>query len=407
MILGGIALLGTIATCLFNCVDAYYMPGLAPINYKEGDKVELQVNALVPSINHQKKIKAIVPYDYYHKGFGFCRPDDKEPKQARSSLGSILFGDRIYESPFKLSMKVDEKCKFLCKSSIDDFQKWFLIGKIKENYRMDWLIDGLPAIQSQIDGEQEPEIASIGFPLGYAKDKNTVYIYNHYDIQILYHDVGKNYNRVVGVSISPKSKKTESSFLTKPNCETAEPLNLALKSVDQIVYTYSVTWKKSDITWSTRWDSYLAVKNSAIHWISLVSSFIIVLFLAGMVALIFLRVLRKEILQYNSNENDAMSEDFGWKLVHGDVFRPPQRLNLLCVLVGSGYQIFYMILLTIVFALLGLLSPSNRGSLTSAALAFYMLFGFSAGNNSSHLYNSYGGTNRKSNVLYTIFFIPA
>jgi len=32
-------------------------------------------------------------------------------------------------------------------------------------------------------------------------------------------------------------------------------------------------------------------------------------------------------------------EETGWKLVHGDVFRPPQRTKLLAALIGSGIQI--------------------------------------------------------------------
>ena len=40
-------------------------------------------------------------------------------------------------------------------------------------------------------------------------------------------------------------------------------------------------------------------------------------------------------------------EETGWKLVHGDVFRPPQRAWLLTAFVGSGVQIFCMVLITL------------------------------------------------------------
>jgi len=45
-------------------------------------------------------------------------------------------------------------------------------------------------------------------------------------------------------------------------------------------------------------------------------------------------------------QEDAQ-EEFGWKLVHGDAFRPPRRGMLLCVLNGSGMQIFFMALITL------------------------------------------------------------
>lgn len=40
-------------------------------------------------------------------------------------------------------------------------------------------------------------------------------------------------------------------------------------------------------------------------------------------------------------------EETGWKLVHGDVFRPPKRAWLLTAFVGSGVQIFFMVLITL------------------------------------------------------------
>lgn len=51
------------------------------------------------------------------------------------------------------------------------------------------------------------------------------------------------------------------------------------------------------------------------------------------------------ILQIDSGE-DAQ-EEFGWKLVHGDVFRPPRKGMLLSVLLGSGTQVYFMSLITL------------------------------------------------------------
>jgi hypothetical protein len=51
------------------------------------------------------------------------------------------------------------------------------------------------------------------------------------------------------------------------------------------------------------------------------------------------------VLQIDSGE-DAQ-EEFGWKLVHGDVFRPPRKGMLISVLLGSGTQVFCMSLITL------------------------------------------------------------
>ena len=45
-------------------------------------------------------------------------------------------------------------------------------------------------------------------------------------------------------------------------------------------------------------------------------------------------------------QEDAQ-EEFGWKLVHGDVFRPPKKGMLLSVMLGCGTQIFIMVFFTL------------------------------------------------------------
>lgn len=75
----------------------------------------------------------------------------------------------------------------------------------------------------------------------------------------------------------------------------------------------------------------------------MVNSIVIVLFLTGMVAMILLRALHKDISRYNAvDAQEDVQEDYGWKLVHGDVFRPPTRSMFLAVLVGNGAQLLAM-----------------------------------------------------------------
>lgn len=50
-----------------------------------------------------------------------------------------------------------------------------------------------------------------------------------------------------------------------------------------------------------------------------------------------------------------VSEESGWKLVHGDVFRTPRNLVLLSALVGTGAQLALLVLLVILFAIVGML----------------------------------------------------
>lgn len=120
-----------------------------------------------------------------------------------------------------------------------------------------------------------------------------------------------------------------------------------------------------------------------------------------MVAMILLRTVHRDISRYNAIDLDEdVQEDFGWKLVHGEVFRPPRRRMLLSVVVGSGSQMAAMTGVTLrelfsfsfvrgevwqssqadllfyaVFALLGFLSPSNRGSLSTVMILTWTFFG--------------------------------
>lgn len=44
---------------------------------------------------------------------------------------------------------------------------------------------------------------------------------------------------------------------------------------------------------------------------------------------------------------DDAQEEFGWKLVHGDVFRPPGKGMLLSVMLGTGTQVVTMTSITL------------------------------------------------------------
>ncbi len=86
--------------------------------------------------------------------------------------------------------------------------------------------------------------------------------------------------------------------------------------------------------------------------------------LSGILALIFIRTLRRDIARYNMKDDelviimifsfdwfslfhflqDEVLEETGWKLVHGDVFRPPNHPTLLVAFLGSGIQLFCMMI---------------------------------------------------------------
>lgn len=100
-----------------------------------------------------------------------------------------------------------------------------------------------------------------------------------------------------------------------------------------------------------------------IHWFSIINSLMIVVFLTGMVAMIMLRTLHRDIAKYNQLETaEEAQEETGWKLVHGDVFRAPPRASLLATYVGTGVQLLGMSVVTMVRPP----PPSHRPMLAAA-----------------------------------------
>jgi transmembrane 9 superfamily protein 2/4 len=64
----------------------------------------------------------------------------------------------------------------------------------------------------------------------------------------------------------------------------------------------------------------------------------------GLVAMILVRALHRDLSRYNrvatDEEKAEDKEETGWKLVHGDVFRPPTKAPLLfAAFVGVGNQV--------------------------------------------------------------------
>ncbi|KAG8953524.1 hypothetical protein FRC04_002366 [Tulasnella sp. 424] len=383
---------------LCSSASAFYLPGAAPKDYALGDQVPVYVNALTPVIAANAKLKSMMNYDYYNPQFHFCTPDDGVKRQSES-LGSILFGDRIFNSPYKLYMGKNSTCTTLCKAAVPPADAKFINERILEDQAINWLVDGLPASELKQDPKSGDIFYDMGFNLGNDDDEyaEKPILNNHYDIKMEYHTKDEKNFRVVGVLVWPFSLASQSS--DKPNCDTMAanppPLYLSESKTNEFFYTYTVTWSRSDTPWATRWDNYLHIFDPKIHWFSLVNSIVIVVFLCVMVSMILLRTVSRDISRYNAIDlSEDIQEDYGWKLVHGEVFRQPWNPGLLAVLSGN------------VFALLGFLSPSNRGSLATVMMICWTFFGFVSGYISSRVYLSLGGTDKRNAAFFTATLLP-
>ena len=421
-----------ITACLLTLPQlssAFYLPGVAPTSYKQGDSVPLYVNSVKPGPgSNTARLHSVISYDYYNPAFQFCRPKNG-PESISESLGSILFGDRIMTSPFELHMRQNETCLELCRQPYDPLRLKFIKTRIQQGYTHNWLVDGLPAGQLKEDTADGSTYYGPGFDLGeYLPEDDSAWFHNHYEIEVEYHQVKNKvvgeteqvWSRVVGVTVYPESRDygengpgSDCNAVTQPIVlrEDMQGLN--------IQFTYSVTWVESKTVWATRWDKYLHVFDPKIHWFWLIDIAIVVVILVLTVMSILVRTLKKDIARYNRLDDidlddlngtsvveEGVQEDSGWKLVHGDVFRNPSRPLLLSVFLGNGAQLFVMTGFTIVFALLGFLSPSNRGSLGTIMILLYTILGFVGGYVSARIYKSMQGEQWKLNIALTPTLVP-
>ncbi|MCP9260558.1 Transmembrane 9 superfamily member 4 [Dirofilaria immitis] len=370
---------------LFRVEQGFYVPGVAPVEFKDGDPIEVKGIKITST-------KTVVPYEYY--SLPFCRPQGAL-HYISENLGEVMRGDRIVNTPFVIFMKQDVKCNTTCASrvpvslSMDDSEN--LAARIREEYHVHLLVDNLPCITKyQVENTNEV-VYENGYRLGWVEDGH-YYVNNHLEIILRYHQPRPNVYRVVGFEVQPQSiDSSRFKFAPdSPECTVTDGRNQQVeKGINNIIWTYSVTWEESNVPWASRWDAYLSMRDVQIHWFSIVNSIIVILCLFGFLSVIIVRTVRRDIAKYNKGEElDDTLEESGWKLVHGDVFRPPPSSMLLVNFIGAGIQLIGMVAITVFFAMLGMLSPASRGSLMSAAIILFCLMGLVAGYHAGRLYRT-------------------
>jgi len=431
---------------MIGITRGFYLPGVVPRQFLPDELVPVKVNSL-------KSVRTHLPYSYYD--LPFCRP--AEIKKMYENLGEILAGDEIENSPYELYMDRFETCKVLCRKSYNSKEVKQFKEKIDEEYSVNWVVDNLPAATVvELPGYQEQVVYEHGYYLGghqykegaskldaalSSEDINAEveawYLNNHISIKIKTHsDAAYQGKRVVQVEVEPKSilhshndwkEGEEQPTHMTVETECVDPVQMlrpamiidgngVQKNADGdvvVVWTYDVAWEPSDIHWASRWDIYLSMNDKyddEFHWFGIINSLLMIFLLTGIIALIMIRTLKKDVSFYNRvlTEEERLEEkdESGWKLLHGDVFRSPPLVMLFSVLVGNATQIFGMSCTTLVFAALGFLSPANRGSLMIALIVLFVLMGAPAGFAAARTYKNLGGTQWQKTILLTALGFP-
>mmetsp|Transcript_14632 Transcript_14632/g.19102 ORF Transcript_14632/g.19102 Transcript_14632/m.19102 type:complete len:667 (-) Transcript_14632:162-2162(-) len=434
---------------LFAVSNGYILPGANPQSFSENEKVKLKVNKMTST-------KTLMPLDYYF--LPFCAPDEG-PSMDNENLGEFLAGDRIESSPYQLYMKKEMYCEQVCINNLGrgeqkNVQPNRVIKAIRKQYHNNWIVDNLPSahkVEAESGGETPDSDTRYwhGFPLGFVSDSDKkAYIHNHVNLEIMYHPVEHDTStfRVVRFTVEPfsimhdcdlsisEADKIKSEAMMPKLATIKNPIaSCALNSQEhtsfemvtapgrllqpasgKVLFTYDVKWiENPDLPWASRWDIYLSMDDAIpakIHWMSIANSLVIVLVLSAMIGAILVRNLRRDITRYNKLSTDEEKaedlEEYGWKLVHADVFRPPSNPLWLSAACGTGAQILCMSFLTIIFSAMGFMSPARRGHLLVAELVFFAMMGTVGGYVTARMYKTFKGKSWQQATLATAVAFP-
>jgi len=357
--------------------------------YSDNEKVILWVNKVGPFNNPTET------YPYYSKKVPVCdratelNVDHNEFHYHRiEGLGSILGGNELKNSGIPIKFKQNQGKSTICTMTIDHHDTDALIHAIKNKYWYQMYVDDLPlwGMVGDMLGETGKEISELK-PHIYTK-KSFTFAYNG--------------EHIIEVNLTSEEPELLSEFTP------GKPQTLTM--------TYSVNWITSTKTFKNRFDRYLDFDffEHQIHWFSLFNSFMMVIFLVGLVSLILMRTLKKDYERFSADDEngldfDTVVDETGWKQIHGDVFRPPEYLPVFAAVIGSGYQVYFSVLFIILAAIFGELYD-DRGSVATASVLIYAATASIAGASQSRVFSQYAEKNNpqwKMAMLLTAILIPS
>ncbi|GAX11113.1 hypothetical protein FisN_9Hh204 [Fistulifera solaris] len=445
---------------------ASLFPGVTPEAYQPGEKVYM----ITELIQSKKTHVPFQFYDLPGCGEpSFLKTFERQAKRhQRKNLGARLQGMGLNPAPFEMRVLENKGCTALCEVNLPARPIKWLRKLINQQYRIHLSFDQLPVLMRSSKMNYAVRGYPIGFkaPPSYTgRSQDEFFLYNHLKFMIHYQkDAQSGGVFITGFDVYPVSYKHDTDGATCPGSGSSrfrrrldegdedddfedENEEVVIEDDDQdaeesteeyteedgiaeivndpetylqlrvgaegealrVVYSYEIHWEESDLSWADRWDVYLiGSADDDIHFFAIINSLMIVLFLTGAIATIMIRTLKKDISAYN----DVLlledgSEETGWKLIHGDVFRPPSTSPLaLSVLVGTGSQIGMAFFITLMAACLRLVNPIKKGQFLTAILIVYVLCGSISGYVSARIYKFCDGKNWKMNTMLTAGALP-
>ena len=370
-------------------------------SHDKGEPLSIQAGSL-------SSRRGIIPYGYTR--LNIC--NSQKVIKAEDTLGEILTGEVLYTTNYIANTNEDEFCQVLCYNTFDEKTVKLIKKLIRRRYFTNWIVDKLPA--GLILYNEETKQTSLkyfnGIPLGYHKD-GVFYIYNHYQFHILLNKIEDDRFNVVGFNIMPISIKHN-----KEEAICAKDPKSILQNLEQepqplvegnILFTYDVVFEYSDITLASRWDHYKTAR-AGIHWSGIILSEVLIVVISIIIVMVLCRNLRSDISSYNDRVSNLEEiNEYDWKQISGDVFRPPAvNVLLLSSMLGTGTQLFLMIAATLFFGLFGFMNPEQRANILNIGILFFCFMGLPGGYIAALFYRFWKGNSWLRVSLFTSFLFP-
>ena len=384
---------------LYLCLLCYSFENkIFDYSHKVGDKITIQIGALTSVTN-------IMPYNYYR--LGICKPD--KFKREEDTLGELLSGNTLYKSDYEVIMNKTEYCKVLCTESFDAKKINTITMIYQRKYMSNWYADKLPAGLKKVYSPTNSSIDyNSGVPFAYQATVNGIeqlYLYNHLQFRIQIHKTGEDSYEIVGFNILPMSIEQSNKTLCAYK-DNLYKLNKQKLQEGDVIFSYDVIFEESELTMASRWD-YYKESTKDIHWFGVIIGNIIVFILSFLVIVIFCRTIKKDADMYNIKiGKEDFIDEFGWKQVSGDVFRPCKNTMLLTAGIGTGVQLCLMLFFTLFLSAIGFMKVEQRSNMLSLLILYFVIMGFPAGYISSRFYRLQNGKQWLKSALLTALLFP-
>lgn len=351
---------------LFVAVVCGHDHPLKETHYHAHEKVSMIANTVGPYNNPTET------YPYY--SLPFCEGTGKQ-RRHKQDLGETLTGSRKTATPYDLTFLDPVPWRSLCEEYLDANDLKEFKDAVEGDYFFEMFLDDLP-MWGYIG-----EVVHEEFLLGKSIQGARVYLYPH-----LHFTLGYRGDQIVTANVTTDTKRrVDITDVT---------------GGQEVVFSYSVEWVHTpDLTYENRMHRYMdhtfLPRSFEIHWLSIINSSVLVVLLTAFLAVIMMRILKKDFSRYMEiDEEDLQSdEESGWKMIHGDVFRAPEHLSVFSALIGSGAQIFFTVVILLICVVTGTFKLTKRGALLTAIIIIYCICAFIGGMVSGRLYKQLKGKN--------------